>query len=116
MNGLDVVRMIVPPRSSHTPRINVVRNDVVIVRELPLAEGARTVLSDNFPIQELPHFSIRPDFPVSTWMLGIFDSSDAHLKRSLSLRDSFPATAKTRSMDRANLVAAESHDFSPRCY
>jgi hypothetical protein len=61
MDGLDIVRMIVPPRSSHSTGIDVVRNDVVIVRELSLAERTHTVLGGNLPVHQLPHLGIRPD-------------------------------------------------------
>ena len=43
VDGPDVVGMIFPPRSPHSPGINVVRNDVAVVCKLSLAEGADTV-------------------------------------------------------------------------
>src|SRR3954468_13674719 len=44
VDGLDVVRMIVPPHPSHASRTDVVGNDVVIIRKLDLAERTSTVL------------------------------------------------------------------------
>src|SRR4051794_4619712 len=41
---LDVVGMIIPPRSSHSTGIDVVRNDVAVIRELSLAESAQAIL------------------------------------------------------------------------
>jgi hypothetical protein len=43
MNRLDVVGMIVPPFSAHPTKIYVVRNNVVIIRELSFAESADAV-------------------------------------------------------------------------
>jgi hypothetical protein len=79
MDRLDVIGMIVPPAPSHAPRAYVVRNDVAIVRELPLAEGARPVLGDDLSVHQLSHFRIGADLPISARMLGIVDATDSHL-------------------------------------
>lgn len=55
MSCLNIVRMIVSPRSSHPLRIPVVWNDVVVVRELFVANGASPVLLNDLPIQQFPH-------------------------------------------------------------
>lgn len=78
MHGLDVVRMIVPPRSSHSTGIDVVRNDVAVIRELSLAESANAVLGGDLSVHQLTYFGVGTDLPISTRMLRIVDSADAH--------------------------------------
>ena len=41
---LDIVRVIVSPCSSHTLRVLVIRNDVVVIREVLVANGAYSAL------------------------------------------------------------------------
>ena len=50
MDSLDIVRMIVPPRPSQTAGIDVVGHDIVIVRELSLAEGAYSILGGDLSV------------------------------------------------------------------
>ena len=57
MRCLDVVRVVIRPRSAHSFGIPVVWNHILIVRELFMADGALAVLFDNLPIQQFPHFS-----------------------------------------------------------
>ena len=53
---LDIVRMIISPRSSHTFRIPVVRHDIVVICEVFVADGADPALLDNLSVQKFPHF------------------------------------------------------------
>ena len=55
MYGLDIVRMIVSPRSTHSLWIPMVRDDVVIVRELLMADRADARLFTDLPVQQLSH-------------------------------------------------------------
>ncbi len=71
--------MIIPPRPSHAAGIDVVWNDVVIIRKLDLAERASTVLGDDLPVDQLSHFRIGADLPISARMMGIVDATDANL-------------------------------------
>ena len=48
--------MVIPPRSSHSFRIFVVRNDIVVIREVFVADGAYPALLDNLSVQQFPHF------------------------------------------------------------
>jgi hypothetical protein len=73
MNCLNIVRVIVSPDPSHTPRADMVRHDVTVVSK---RDGATAVLCDCFSIKQLSHFSIRTEFTVSPWVLGILGSSD----------------------------------------
>ena len=68
--------MIIPPSSSHPPGTDVVWNDVAIVRELSLADGANAVLCRDLPVHQLAHFGVGPDLPISARMLGIVDAAD----------------------------------------
>lgn len=55
MRCLDIVWMVVSPRSSHPLRILVVRNDVIVVGELFVTDGARASLLSDLPVQQLAH-------------------------------------------------------------
>jgi len=55
MHCLDVVRVIVPPRSAHSLRILVIRNDVVVVREFVVADRAYAALLPDLAVQQFPH-------------------------------------------------------------
>ena len=55
--------MIRTPRPSHAAGIDMVRNDIFIVRKRPFAEGARTALGDDLPFHQLAHFGIGADLP-----------------------------------------------------
>lgn len=52
---LDIVWVIIPPRSSHPFGMPMVWHDVVVVRELFVADGALPVLLRNLSVQKLPH-------------------------------------------------------------
>lgn len=71
--------MVISPRSSHPFGIFVVWHDVVVVRELTMADCAYSVLFRNFPLQKFPHFRGRPEFPISPRVMRIFDASNTRL-------------------------------------
>ena len=52
---LDIVRVVISPRSAHSFRILVVRNDVVVVGELFVTDGADSGLLPHLAVQEFPH-------------------------------------------------------------
>jgi hypothetical protein len=111
VDRLDVVGMIVPPRPSHTAGIDVVWNDVAIVRELSLAEGAYSILGGDLSVHQLPHLGIGTDLSISARMMGIVDSTDSHLPRLSILWYRFPAATELRAMNWAQLISTESHGF-----
>ena len=51
--------MVVSPCSSHTTGIDVVGDDVGVIGEPLLAEGAYAILGGNLPVEEFPHFAVR---------------------------------------------------------
>jgi len=55
MRGLNVVWMVVSPRAAHSFRFPVVRDDVVAIGEVFVADGAYAALLDNLSIQKFPH-------------------------------------------------------------
>jgi hypothetical protein len=93
MDGLDIVGMIVPPRSSHSTRVDVVGNDVAVIRELPLAESAHAILGGDLSVHQLSHFGVRADLPISAGVLRIVNAADAHLARLSFLRNGFSSAA-----------------------
>jgi hypothetical protein len=71
--------MVVSPRSSHPFRIPVVWHNVVIVRELFLADCTYSVLFGDFPLQQFPHFGWGSEFSISPRMMRIFNTSNTGL-------------------------------------
>jgi hypothetical protein len=90
-----------------------VRHDVAIIRELSFADATFTALGHDLSIEQLAHFSIGAEFPKPSRMEWIFNSADAELSYCLDFRSYFPSAAETRTMNRADLVATNSHDYSP---
>ena len=110
MDRLNVLRVVVPPRSSHATGTDVVGDDVAVVGERFLAEGAYAILGDDLPVEEFPHFAVGPKFPVSPGMMRIFNAPNAHLALASFSGDCFSAAAEERVVDWAQLVPTESHD------
>jgi hypothetical protein len=57
MDCLDVLRMVISPRSSHAFRVSVVWDDVAVLGEFVVANRASAVLFGDLSVQELPHLS-----------------------------------------------------------
>ena len=51
MHGLDVLRMVISPGSSHSFRVFVVRHDVAAVGKFMVANGALPGLLDDFSVE-----------------------------------------------------------------
>jgi len=84
----------------------VVGDDVAVVRERFLAEGAYAILGDDLPVEELPHFAVGTEFPVSPGMMRILNVPNAHLARPFLSRNCFSAAAEERTVNRAQLITA----------
>jgi hypothetical protein len=69
--------MVVSPGSSHSLRVLVIRDDVVVVGELFMADGTYPLLLDNFSVQQFPHLRWRPELPISPWVLRIVNALNA---------------------------------------
>jgi hypothetical protein len=111
VHGLNVFRMVVSARSSHPSWINVVGDDVAIVSEGHLANGALSVLLNDFSIKQLPHFRFGAELAVSSRMVRVFDTLHSELSDSSSSLNRFAATARERSMNGTILIATEFHGF-----
>jgi hypothetical protein len=109
MHGLDIVRVIVPPRSSHTARVDVIGHDVVVVGKCLLADGARSVLLDGLAIEQLPHLPVRTELAELSGMMRIFDTLHTQLFVSAFLENHFPAAASEGAVNRTVLVTAKFH-------
>jgi hypothetical protein len=68
VGSLNVIRMIVSPRSAHAAGTDMVGYDVAVVCELFMADGALAFLGKNLPVKKLSHFRIRAYFPLSKLM------------------------------------------------
>jgi hypothetical protein len=77
MDCLDIFRMIISPSSTHSFRVPVVRYDVAAVSKFLVTDCAFFVLLHDFAINQLSHLSWRPQFPVSSGVMRIFDSLNA---------------------------------------
>jgi hypothetical protein len=77
MHGLDIVRMVISPGASHSFWLPVVRYDVAAVGKFVAANGTCPSLPDDLSVQQLPHLSRRPEFPISPGMVRIFDAPHA---------------------------------------
>jgi hypothetical protein len=58
--------------------IPVVRNHIVIISELFVANRAFPILLNDLAIQELPHLGWRPEFPISSRVMRILNTLHAH--------------------------------------
>ena len=109
VDSLDVVRMIVSPRSSHAAGIDVVGYNVGVVGELLIADTAFAVSGPQSSCPTafaFPHSSGSPDIRA-----GVGDRQCDGLPLALASfsRDRFPAAAELRTVNRAKLISAESH-------
>ena len=111
MSCLNIVWVVIPPRSAHSFRIPVVWNHIVIVCELFVADGTLLILLDNLAVQELSHLSGGSEFPISSRMMRIVNASNPRLQ-SAHIGRLFPTTAGNRFVDRAVLIATKPHSIS----
>jgi hypothetical protein len=110
VNSLDIIRMIISPGSSHTTGMDVVGHHVAVLGEHLLAESAESILRGNLPVEELPHFGVRPKLPVSAGMMRVFNAPNAHLALGFLFLDRLSAAAEERTVKRAQLIPAKSHE------
>src|SRR5579864_1073033 len=111
MGCLDIIWVVIPPRSSHPFRIPVVWNHIVIVGELFVTDRAFPVLLDDLPVQQFSHFTRGPEFPISPRMMRILNASNPRLQSARTGR-LFPAAAGNRFVDWAVLIATKPHGIS----
>jgi hypothetical protein len=109
MDRLNVIRMIVSPRSAHTAGMDMVGYDVAIVGEWFVTKGALATLGGNLPVEEFPHFPVGAEFPVSPGVMRIFNAPNAHLAMALFSWDLLSSAAEVGTVNRAELIPAESH-------
>jgi hypothetical protein len=88
-------------------------HDVAIVGERYLANGALSILLNDFSIEQLPHFRFGAKLAVSSRMVRVFDTLHSEPSDSPSLRNRLAATARERSMNGTVLIATEFHGFPP---
>ncbi|MFZ0594306.1 MAG: hypothetical protein WAM39_27880 [Bryobacteraceae bacterium] len=73
MRCLDIVRMIVPPRSSHPFGIPVIWNHIRVIRELFVTDGTFPALLHDLPVQQFSHLGRRPEFAIASGVMRIFE-------------------------------------------
>jgi hypothetical protein len=113
MRCLNVVWVVIPPRSSHSFWIPVVGNHIVIVCELFVADGTLLILFDNLAIQQFPHFSQGPEFPISPRVMRVLNASNPRLQ-SACVGRLLPAAAGNRFVNWAVFIATKPHSNPPR--
>ncbi len=94
MHRLDILRVVVSPGSAHPFGINVVWDDISIVRKLLMADCTLFILFGDLAIEQFPHFSIGAKLTVSTWMVGIVDTLYADLSSFLNFCLWLPSTTE----------------------
>jgi hypothetical protein len=104
--------MVVSPSPSHSFGIFVVRYNVVVVRELLVADRAYAILFGNFPLQKFPDFNRRSEFPISAWVMWIVNASNTR-QQSPSIMRLFATAAAERFMDGAVFIATGFHAIPP---
>ena len=114
MCGLDIAGMIVTESSSHSFRISMVGNDVVIVRELFVADRADTILLSDLPVEQLAHLAWGSQFPISSRVMRIFNSLNSKSDQ-LWFGKRFASAAGKRSMSRTEFICTESHGIPLIC-
>jgi hypothetical protein len=112
VHSLDIVRMVVSPRSSHSFGVDVVGYDVVVVGELYMTQWAFPALLHDLAVEQLPHFRVGAKFPVSTRMMGILNPLHTQLPCFADFLDRFPTAAEEGAMNRAVFIAAKFHCIS----
>jgi hypothetical protein len=112
MSCLNIVWMVVSPSSSHSFGIPMIWHDVLVVRELFMADGAFPVLLDNLPIQQFSHLGRRPEFPIASWVMRILKPlhSESYCPR---LGNEFPTAAGNRFVNWTVFIATEPHGGPP---
>jgi hypothetical protein len=89
--------------------MDMVGHNVAIVGEPLLAKSAEAILCSDLPVEELPHFTVGLEFPVSPGMMRVFDAPNAHPALTFLSRDCLSAAAGEGVVKRAQLITAESH-------
>ena len=90
MDCLNVLGMIISPRSSHPFGLDMVGHNLVVMRELLVANRAPPILLNDFSVKQFPHLSGLPEFAISPGMVRIFDALNTKLKSA-----SFPRLLPT---------------------
>ena len=72
MDCLNIVGVVISPRSSHAFGLDMVGHNLVVIRESCIADSALPFLLDDFSVQQLSHLGWRPYLPISPWMVRIF--------------------------------------------
>ena len=108
MSRLNIVRMIISPRGSHAPGLNVVGDDLVAIGERLVADSAFSVLLDNFPGEQPLHFRRRTQFAVAPRVICIFYALDAG-SEMMAVGRIFATAAEAGVVDRTGLVSMKFH-------
>jgi hypothetical protein len=90
-----------------------IRHDVAVIGEGHLTDGALPVLFDNFPVEQCPHLGFRTEFAVSPGVMQVFDPPHTKMSDSAPLLDRLAAATIEGTMDGAEFLATEFHEFPP---
>jgi hypothetical protein len=103
VDSLNVFRMIVSPRTSHTTGMDVVGHHVAVLGEPLLAESAESILLGDLPVEELPHFAVGSEFPVSPGMMRIFNAPNSDLALAFFFWDCLSIATWSHETRNANI-------------
>ena len=112
---LNVIRVIVSPCPAHSFRILMVRNNVVVVSKLFMADCANARLLSNLAIQQFAYLGRGSKFTISTRMMRVRDPLHAHSYSLWSdfLSYCFSTAAKQGSMYGTIFIATQPHGTTP---
>ena len=112
MCGLDILRMVVSPSSTHSFRVFVVRHNIAVFRELLVTDSAFAVLFGDLSVEQFPHLGWGPTFPVAPGVVGIFDTLNTQAQSSF-LASLLATTAGQRAVYWAEFIMTEFHRSTP---
>ena len=86
MNCLDILGVVISPRTSHSFGLNVVWNNFVAIREGGFADCTLPLLLGDLSVQQFPHFGRRANFAIPPGVVTVFDALNTKLKSAFFLR------------------------------
>jgi hypothetical protein len=105
---LNIVRVIIPPRRPHAPRLDVIRDDFIAIRKRLTADAAQASLVGHLPGEQSLHLGRGSKLPITARMIGIFDAFHPSAKTPPA-GIFLPAAAESGVVNGANLLLAQLH-------
>ena len=108
MRRLNIIRVVIAPGRAHTLGLDVVGDNVLAVDKWQVTDSAVSLLRRDFLGEHFPQFCRRAKFPVSSGMIRVVDSLDAHCQVS-GLGCFLPTATDSGVVDGTILVSVKFH-------